>query len=198
MSAEREIEFWQTLDPTAYVKPQGLTDATLGALLPAIGKSTGVKRPRVLDLGCGDGRLAIPVAKALPKAGKVIGVDVSQGALDLASTHAEVDGVKFEGMLCEDGRTLPDVKRLDAAFSITLFQHLPREAVAALITQVAMYLKKGGVFRFQFVEGDSDEFLTQKYPSSVIGQICQGAGLQAEFERGLVHDCWMWVTAVKG
>lgn len=197
MSAEREIEFWKALDPSAYVKPQGLTDATLAAVLPALGTSTGVKRPRVLDLGCGDGRLAVPVGKSLPKAGKVVGVDVSQDALDLAATHAEVDGVKFDGMLCEDGRTLPDVKRLDAAFSVTLFQHLPLEAVAVLIAQVAANLKKGGVFRFQYVEGVSDEFLAQKHPGWAIADACTNAGLQIEVERGIVHEGWTWVTAVK-
>ena len=43
---------------------------------------------RVLDLGCGDGSLTQRIAKLLPE-GEVLGVDSSQGMIDVASAKAQ-------------------------------------------------------------------------------------------------------------
>lgn len=201
MNIKQEIRFWQDVDPADYIKSQELTEATVAGVLPAVLMSCGVKRPRVLDLGCGDGRLALHVGAALPRAGRIVGVDVSPTAVGLAVDAMAARKLKFDGWLCKDGRTLPDTgkKKFDAAYSVTVFQHLPLGAVLSYIDQVAARLKKGGIFRFQFVEGDSTTPLSQEHPIETISNACIDAGFDsAEVDRGVVHDVWTWITAIKG
>lgn len=55
-----------------------------------IGLSPGA---RVLDLCCGAGASALPAARAVGPAGRVVGVDVAQPLLDLARARADADGL---------------------------------------------------------------------------------------------------------
>ena len=48
---------------------------------------------RVLDLGCGDGVLSAHIAELLPD-GKVVGIDASQGMIDVALPKAK-DNLHF-------------------------------------------------------------------------------------------------------
>jgi SAM-dependent methyltransferase len=58
---------------------------------------------RVLDLGCGQGRLTLPLARWLrPRGGKVIGVDISAEALDFARRSAKQEGLAEAVELIED------------------------------------------------------------------------------------------------
>jgi ubiquinone/menaquinone biosynthesis C-methylase UbiE len=57
---------------------------------------------RVLDLCCGAGASAVPAAHAVGPHGKVVGVDVSQGLLDLARARAEADGLTNLRLRCAD------------------------------------------------------------------------------------------------
>ena len=59
-------------------------------------RETGLRDPRVLDVGCGTGRVSIQVAKAL-KTSHVTGVDIYEGVSgnspDIARRNAEIEGV---------------------------------------------------------------------------------------------------------
>jgi SAM-dependent methyltransferase len=57
---------------------------------------------RVLDLCCGAGASAIPAAHAVGPDGSVVGVDVSQGLLDLAAARAEAEGLTNLELRCAD------------------------------------------------------------------------------------------------
>jgi cyclopropane fatty-acyl-phospholipid synthase-like methyltransferase len=48
---------------------------------------------RVLDLGCGPGRIAIPAAERVGQLGNVVAVDVQQTMLDEVQTRAEQRGI---------------------------------------------------------------------------------------------------------
>lgn len=57
----------------------------------------------VFDLGCGQGRLTLPLARwLLPRGGKVIGVDMSAAALEFARQSAEKEGLAQTVELIED------------------------------------------------------------------------------------------------
>jgi release factor glutamine methyltransferase len=53
------------------------------------------KNLRILDIGTGSGCIAISLAKAIPNA-KVTALDVSEEALEVAKTNAELNGVAIE------------------------------------------------------------------------------------------------------
>jgi ubiquinone/menaquinone biosynthesis C-methylase UbiE len=57
---------------------------------------------RVLDLCCGAGASAIPAAHAVGPHGQVVGVDVSQGLLDLARARADAEGLTNLELRCAD------------------------------------------------------------------------------------------------
>ena len=72
---------------------------------------------------------------------------------------SSIKNVLFEK---NDGRTLPK-HVIDGAYSMLCFQHITAEGVRGYIKQVGSMLSKGGVFRFQFVEGNEKSALSQQY-----------------------------------
>lgn len=166
-----------------------------GEIAVRLGNLYDVKK--VLDLGCGHGRLAIPLAQAFPSA-MFYGVDISAGAITLAEKEAlrlGVENVQFE---VGDGRQLPKIPRMNAAYSMLCFQHLPHDAVAGYIVQVAGLLTKGSRFVFQHVLGDDDVFLCHQTSREQILEWLGAAGLEiVEWDEGVIFPTWVWVTAMK-
>jgi release factor glutamine methyltransferase len=58
-----------------------------------IGKLKGKGRPSILDIGTGSGNIAIALARNLPGT-RIIGVDISQEALDLAADNIKLNNVQ--------------------------------------------------------------------------------------------------------
>jgi cyclopropane fatty-acyl-phospholipid synthase-like methyltransferase len=152
----------------------------------------------VLEIGSGVGRLTIPMAKKMPKA-KLLGVDISYKMCELAkkaAIKAKVANVEFA---MNDGRHLPkDAIGIDGAFSITTFQHVTEDGVRGYINQVGEMLVKGGVFKFQFVEGNEDIAMSQNRSVAEVKKWVNEAGMKVEkVQKGLMHDSWVWITARK-
>jgi len=100
----------------------------------------------VLEIGCGTGRTAIPLAEA---GFEVIGVDLHEGMLELARRKAEEAGAKIRWIAGDAAAlNLPS----PAGFVYMTgngFQHfLTNEAQNLLFSSVSRNLKKGGVFAF--------------------------------------------------
>jgi SAM-dependent methyltransferase len=96
---------------------------------------------RVLEYGCGVGRLLIPAAR---RARHVVGVDVSSSMLAEARRNCEAFGVS--------GVTLVPVQQMvglepgfDFIYSIAVFQHMPRRAGEPIFATLAGLLRPGGV-----------------------------------------------------
>ncbi len=113
-------------------------EAELVAHLPA-------EVDRVLDLGCGDGRLAALVLDARPAATQAVGLDSSPPMLDLARE-------RFAGDERADLRThdlrepLPDLGVFDVAVAGFAIHHLSHERKRTLFEEVVGALRPGGVF----------------------------------------------------
>jgi SAM-dependent methyltransferase len=150
----------------------------------------------VLDLGCGVGRLLLPMAEALPSC-RLLGVDISPRMVELGRALATTRMVDVD-LLVGDGRTLPPCPPLIAAYSMLVFQHVPRIVTANYIRQVAGRLQPGGRFVFQFVVGDNNTGMAiDAWPNDVRAW-CESADLHVEqLYTGLIYENWGWVTAVR-
>ncbi len=152
----------------------------------------------VLDLGCGVGRLALPVAEAFGVTVHVIGVDLSPRMVEIASHEVSRRRLRNVTFVTGDGRTVPLFGPFCAAYSMVTFQHLPREASLSYITQVGQRLVTGGRFRFQFVEGTEDAFLSHGLDAEEVVQTCEQAGLTVlACDRGRLYPNWTFITAAK-
>ena len=207
----REREFWDsaasTLEgaravvwaepevPNAWeARTKECVNEIIGAIEPGLDMSPW---PPIMDLGCGVGRLAFPMALAANR--RVIGVDASSRMVALAKEESEAraDAGRWAAwFMLGDGRTIPETGPLAAAYSVAMFQHIPKDATFGYIRQVAERLISGGRFRFQFVDGSEDTFLSHGLNISEVEETCIGAGLKVlAIDRGIIFPSWVWVTA---
>jgi ubiquinone/menaquinone biosynthesis C-methylase UbiE len=92
-------------------------DALLQVLRPLL---RGIEAPRVLDVGCGTGRLLAKLRAELPNA-ELSGVDASAGMIEVARGKPELAGVRLE---VASAAALPfDDASVDAALSTMSFHH---------------------------------------------------------------------------
>lgn len=198
MNATEEREWWDEiahgpdLDANIYDYTLGTVDECLAEILPALAPLP--ERPTILDLGCGVGRLAFAIGSTFP-ACVVVGVDISPAILAVARERRAVDNVS---LIPGDGRELPAFLRVDAAYSMLMFQHIPADACAGYVREVARVLSTGGKFRFQDVIGTADQFLSHQTSESEMIGWCEDAGLEViESETSRLHWEWRWMTARK-
>jgi SAM-dependent methyltransferase len=147
----------------------------------------------ILDLGCGIGRLTLPIAEHFAPAGAwLVGMDSSERMLQLAAGEAERRGVG-NVWWSDDG----DVRRYGAAFCVQVLQHQTRESAAALIARIADALMPGGRFVAQVVSDISFED-EGRVPAPVARGWFEAAGLTivAE-EQGAIHPEWLWLIGDK-
>jgi SAM-dependent methyltransferase len=107
---------------------------------------------RVLEIGCGTGRVTRALAKLF---GEVHAVDVSGEMVKLA--RAALRDCTNASVYQNNGRDLSVVPELqfDFAFSSIVFQHIPsREVIENYVREVGRLLRPGALFKFQ-VQGDS-------------------------------------------
>lgn len=140
----------------------------------------------LFDLGCGVGRLTVPVARARPEV-RVVGLDVSQVMLDQADRSAA--NVTYRHC---DGRVVPlRAESMDGGWSMLVFQHLPTAAVCSYLRGVSIVLEPGGVFVAQYVPGDHAAPRDVHHDPDVIDTAAANIGLEAvHVEDGWVHPQW--------
>lgn len=189
---EQEKQYWDKAAADPDVDRKFIADVDTEACLKAIRPH--LKYGVTLDLGCGVGRLTIPIAKDTDSF--VYGVDISEPMLKIAAERAK--GMKNIQFVDNDGRYLTFVNEFfDSAYCMLLFQHLPLAAVIGYISEVSRVLKKGGKFRFQFIDGTEDEPFSKHHTTQMLAHACNVAGMNVEIEHGLVHEQWTWITGVK-
>lgn len=106
-----------------------------------------------LEVGCGYGQWMVPVSRHVRR---VFGVDIHTSLIDKADEAFEAHGVRNARVFLGDGKTLPFE---DAAYSlvycISVFQHIPREAVRGYFTEIHRVLRPGGraLLHFRYADG---------------------------------------------
>ena len=148
---------------------------------------------QVVEIGCGVGRLTVPLA-AMFKHARFHAYDISAGMIARAQ---QAPRITYE---VNDGRTLPIPEgfEVDAVYSMLTFQHIDDRGVADYIAEAGRVLRVGGVFYFQFIEGDEHEPFSHHYSLEGIANALKTAGFgEPDVQRGLVDSNWTWIKANK-
>jgi len=99
---------------------------------------------QVLDVGCGPGRLTIPVARQVGVQGNVTAVDVQAGMLELTrkkTLAAGLDNISF--IHAEVGKGALGREQFDRALLVTVLGEIPDREVA--LKEIFDSLKPGGM-----------------------------------------------------
>ena len=95
---------------------------------------------RVLDLGCGEGRLMLPLAEA---GFEVVGVDVSESGVSKAKRIATDRGLEIDASVA-DLNTFEIDGDFDLMISDGVFHNIHREHAERLITEMKAHTRPGG------------------------------------------------------
>jgi len=166
MSTDREWEKWGRKDPYFGVITQdkfrghNLTDETKREFFESgrnqIHHVLGVCRhhfdrdftpTRVLDFGCGTGRLVIPFAEI---AEEVVGVDVSPSMLREAGSNCQAHSIENVRLLQSDDQLSTLVGQFDLIHSSIVFQHIPVKRGRRIFTRLLDRTAPGGICAVQF------------------------------------------------
>jgi 2-polyprenyl-6-hydroxyphenyl methylase/3-demethylubiquinone-9 3-methyltransferase len=156
----------------------GREDVRLGAVRACLGRVGG---RRVLDLGCGKGRFAVPLSAA---GAEVIGLDRSSVMLAEAGAGG-LDRVRGSA------RRLPFAEAVfDAAIAIEVFEHLA--AIDEVLREVRRVLRPGGVVAIVDKSAGSWNGRRPWLPNLAVKWFDERRGLWMYPTGGPVRERWFW------
>jgi len=158
------------------------------------------KQMRVLEIGCGTGRITRALAKFF---GEVYAVDISGEMVERARLalrdypHAHV----FQN----NGRDLDVIREaaggrpFDFAFSYIVFQHIPSRAVIeSYVREVHSLLRPGALFKFQVQGYDMtaeplDSWQGVSYTEQQARELSERCGFEMRYNHGAGDQYyWLW------
>ena len=116
-------------------------DYNASSIIRRLDLSPGMK---VLDAGCGPGRVTIPLGKAIGIQGQVVAVDIQSRMLDRAREKARAAGltnIRFQQLAIEAGRL--DPAEFDRVLLVTVLGEIPDRDGA--FREIYRALKPGGI-----------------------------------------------------
>jgi SAM-dependent methyltransferase len=152
---------------------------------------------RVLEIGCGAGRLTWGLSKIF---GEVHAVDVS-GEM-VARARAALAGRPNVHIYQNNGRDLSVIPPLefDFAYSAIVFQHIPsREIIENYVREVGRLLRPGALFKFQ-VQGDvnvqsspDETWVGVPYSDAQATAMALRSGFEPRYRHGAGQQYfWLW------
>lgn len=152
---------------------------------------------RVLEIGCGAGRVTRALARLF---GEVYGVDISGEMIQQAKAAlADYPNAHVYQNNGTDLSVLPDLE-MDFAFSSIVFQHIPsRDIIGNYVREVNRILRPGGLFKFQ-VQGDAslttnpeDTWLGVPFSDQQAVEMAERCGFEPRYRHGAGGQYfWLW------
>lgn len=132
----RTAPWWDRSDPL-FRQLAALVPARLAYLDAQVGPLTGLE---VLDLGCGGGLVAVPLAR---QGARVTGVDVAAGALEAARAQADAEGLALTLVQAPaQAVPLPDAS-VDVVICTDVLAHV--DGPGRVVAEAGRLLRPGGV-----------------------------------------------------
>lgn len=154
---------------------------------------------RALEIGCGLGRLMLPLA---PLFGEIHGVDVSEEMVRRARENlARIPHAHVHLTGGADLAAFAD-ESFDFVYSYAVFQHIPsRDVVFAYLHEARRVLKPDGIFRFQLnglppAEQPYDTWQGVRISASEIAEFAREQDFQLLALEGVLTQ-YQWVTLRK-
>jgi len=144
----------------------------------------------VLEIGCGVGRLALPLAR---RCASYTGFDIAAGMVEEARRRcAEQRNARF---FVSDGSGVPaeaDDRRYELALAMAVFIHCPRVVTRSLVAQTYRRLAPGGQLRFQVLADPSDPTGLQSLEAAASAheEIHEMEAGATERQRSLIDDTY--------
>jgi ubiquinone/menaquinone biosynthesis C-methylase UbiE len=155
------------------------------------------ERMRVLEIGCGAGRVTRALARTF---GEVHAVDVSGEMVRRArAALGECPNVHLYENNGMDLTVIPELT-FDFAFSCLVFQHIPSyQVIKRYVQETHRLLAPGGLFKFQ-VRGNtadeskgSDTWVGFAFTEARARAMARDCGFEARFQAGAgSQDYWLW------
>ena len=156
-------------------------------------------RMRILEIGCGAGRMTRPLAELF---GEVHGVDISSEMIAQARTSlAGCSNVKLHQNTGTDLALFGDAE-FDFVFSAIVFQHIPRKSIVEnYVREAHRVLRPGSVFKCQFEGHPIPEHITDtwqgvSFSEKDIVRIARECGFEVKSSEGAGTQ-YFWVTFFK-
>jgi ubiquinone/menaquinone biosynthesis C-methylase UbiE len=133
---------------------------------------------RVLDVGCGPGRITLPVALRVGANGEVVALDIQPAMLQRVQKKMEAQGVTNVRLLhagAGEGKT--ELEAFDRAFLVTVLGEIPDKTAA--LREIFNALKPGGILSITEVFPDPD----MQTPGA-IRRLAQEVGFEADGKMG--------------
>lgn len=121
----------------------GVEDANI---IASFFKGRNMSNWRVLEYGCGVGRLMEPLSRRF---GKIHGIDISDEMVKLG--RQRLQGSQFSFHVLENGGLPFSDGCFDLVYSMHVFQHMPKSSFLSIMPEIARVLKPGGLFLFHIM-----------------------------------------------
>jgi len=121
-----------------------------GVIVERLGLRPGMK---VLDVGCGPGRVPLPLARSVAPNGEVVAIDIQPGMIKRArenAQRADLSNIRF--MLADVGTGRLERDRYDRAVLVTVLGEIPDRAAA--VKEIFDALKPGGLLSVTEIMAD--------------------------------------------
>jgi ubiquinone/menaquinone biosynthesis C-methylase UbiE len=101
---------------------------------------------KVLDVGCGPGRVMLPIAEAIRPNGTVTGIDVQLGMIEKAKKNADLVGLKnVQFLQGEIGKIPLDNNKYDRVLLVAVLGEIPDQERQKVLKNLFETLRPGGI-----------------------------------------------------
>jgi 2-polyprenyl-3-methyl-5-hydroxy-6-metoxy-1,4-benzoquinol methylase len=140
---QRELDFFARYYADQAYHPTG-SRLKLRRDLRALRRAVGARGlGRVLSIGCGDGEFERMIA---PHSDRVVALDLSPEAIEIAGRLAERDGIRNVEFRCLPIAALEWRETFDTIACIAFLHHVPENELPALLRRIHDHLAPDGVF----------------------------------------------------